>query len=352
MNAGLVDSHGRVMRDLRVSLTERCNFRCLYCLPETEEAANFYRVKMGVSSEPKTPFVFKLPNRAKSEILSFEEIERVVRISASLGIQKIRLTGGEPLLRHDLPDLVRRIAVIPGIEDIAMTSNGFLFEKRARDLVRAGLKRISFSMDSLDRANFKKITGRDGLNEVLGSIRLAKEVGLTPVKVNAVVIRGINDHEIESLAAFGAQEGFAMRFIEFMPLDSSRAWLKEMVVSGREILERLKGRFDLERIVGDQSETAKRWRIRGTESEIGIIAPVTEPFCGHCNRLRLTADGKMRTCLFSVTEHDLRGLLRAGADDESVARRLREIVGLKEDRHHIGEAGFQQPERSMSCIGG
>jgi GTP 3',8-cyclase len=352
VSAGLVDSHGRVMRDLRVSLTERCNFRCLYCLPETEEAANFYRVKMGVSNESKTPFVFKLPERPRHEILSFEEIERIVRIAAELGVQKVRLTGGEPLLRRDLPDLVRRIARIPGIEDLAMTSNGFLFEKLGRDLVRAGLKRMSFSMDSLEPANFKKITGRDGLDKVQGSIRLAKELGLTPVKVNAVVIRGINDHEIESLASFAAAEGFAMRFIEFMPLDSSRAWLKEMVVPGREILERLKTRFDLEPVIGNRSETAKRWRIRGTTSELGIIAPVTEPFCGHCNRLRLTADGKIRTCLFSVTEHDLRGLLRAGADDATIAKRLREIVGLKEDRHHIGEEGFQQPERSMSCIGG
>jgi cyclic pyranopterin phosphate synthase len=219
-------------------------------------------------------------------------------------------------------------------------------------LARAGLKRMSFSMDSLDAANFKKITGRDGLNEVQGSIRLAKELGLSPVKVNAVIIRGINDHEIEPLAAFAAREGFAMRFIEFMPLDSSRAWLKEMVVPGREILARLNARFELEPVAAKPSETAKRWRIRGTDSELGIIAPVTEPFCGHCNRLRLTADGKIRTCLFSVTEHDLRGLLRAGADDAAIARRLREIVGLKEDRHHIGEEGFRQPERSMSCIGG
>jgi cyclic pyranopterin phosphate synthase len=352
VSGGLVDSHGRVMRDLRVSLTERCNFRCLYCLPETEEAANFYRVKVGVSNESKAPFIFKLPERPRHEILSFEEIERLVRIAAGLGVHKIRLTGGEPLLRRDLPDLVRRIAKIPGIEDVAMTSNGFLFEKLGRDLVRAGLKRMSFSMDSLDPANFKKITGRDGLDKVQGSIRLAKELGLNPVKVNAVVIRGINDHEIEALASFAAAEGFAMRFIEFMPLDSSRAWLKEMVVPGREILERLKARFDLEPVIGNRSETAKRWRIRGTASELGIIAPVTEPFCGHCNRIRLTADGKIRTCLFSITEHDLRALLRAGADDATIAKRLRAIVGLKEDRHHIGEEGFQQPERSMSCIGG
>jgi cyclic pyranopterin phosphate synthase len=338
------------MRDLRVSLTERCNFRCLYCLPETEEAANFYRAKVG--GENRAPFVFKLSERPKAEILRFEEIERIVRIGVELGIRKVRLTGGEPLLRKNLPELVRMIAAIPGIDDLAMTTNGFLFPKLGPALAAAGLKRVSFSMDSLDRANFKKMTGRDGLEEVQASIRLAKELGLTPVKVNAVVIRGINDHELESLAAFAAAESFSMRFIEFMPLDSSRAWLKEMVTPGREILARLRARFDLELLPRNHSETAQRWRIRGTQAEIGIIAPVTEPFCGHCNRLRLTADGKIRTCLFSVSEHDLRSLLRAGADDPAIARRLREIVGLKEDRHHIGEKDFVQPERSMSCIGG
>jgi GTP 3',8-cyclase len=350
VNAELVDSHGRVMRDLRISLTERCNFRCLYCLPETEEAANFYRAKVG--GENRAPFVFKMPERAKSEILTFEEIDRLVRISVGLGIRKIRLTGGEPLLRKNLPELVRMLAVIPGIEDMAMTTNGFLFQKLGPALAKAGLKRISFSMDSLDRANFKKMTGRDGLEEVQASIRLAKELGLNPVKVNAVVIRGINDHEIEALAAFAVTEGFTMRFIEFMPLDSSRAWLKEMVTPGREILARLQARFNLEQVKRHPSETARRWRIAGTEAEIGIIAPVTEPFCGHCNRLRLTADGKLRTCLFSVGEHDLRMLMRAGADDLKLAKRLKEIVGLKEDRHHIGEEGFVQPERTMSCIGG
>ena len=338
------------MRDLRVSLTERCNFRCLYCLPETEEAANFYRTKINGASP--TPFVFKLPERPKSEILTFEEIARLVRISAGLGIQKIRLTGGEPLLRKNLADLVGCIAAIPGIEDLAMTSNGYLFSQLGPGLAAAGLKRMSFSMDSLDRANFKKMTGRDGLEEVLASIRLAKKLGLTPVKVNAVVIRGINDHELESLAEFAAREGFAMRFIEFMPLDSSRAWLKEMVVPGHEILQRLKARFDLEEVPREKSETARRWRIRGADSELGIIAPVTEPFCGHCNRLRLTADGKIRTCLFSIGEHDLRGMMRAGASDRVLEDRLREIVGLKEARHHIGEPDFVQPERSMSCIGG
>lgn len=340
------------MRDLRISLTERCNFRCLYCLPETEEAANFYRTKFNGASATVAPFVFKLPTRPRAEILSFEEIERLVRVSVALGITKIRLTGGEPLLRRDLAQLVRKLTAIDGIEDLAITTNGFLFQKIGPSLAEAGLKRVTFSMDSLDRDNFKKITGRDGLEEAQAGIRLAKELGLEPVKVNSVVIRGINDHEIEALARFGMQEGFAMRFIEFMPLDSSRAWLKEMVVPGREILQRLQASFDLEEAPRRKSETARRWQIRGSTAEIGIIAPVTEPFCGHCNRLRLTADGKIRTCLFSVAEHDLRGLLRGGADDVALAERLREIVGQKEERHHIGEEGFVQPERTMSCIGG
>lgn len=338
------------MRDLRISLTERCNFRCLYCLPETEEAANFYRSKL--PDAHAAPFVFKLPDRPKAELLTFEEIERLARLFVASGIRKLRLTGGEPLLRKGIVGLVGALSKIPELEDLAMTSNGFLFPKLGADLARAGLRRVTFSLDSLDRNNSKRITGRDGLEAVLASIRLARELGLAPVKVNAVVIRGINDHEIEALAEFALREGFVMRFIEFMPLDSSRAWLKEMVVPGREILERLRAKFPLERIKGERAETARRWQVAGSEAEFGIIAPVTEPFCGHCNRLRLTADGKIRTCLFSLGEHDLRDLMRAGADEPALARRLRQIVGLKEERHHIGEAGFEQPERTMSCIGG
>src|SRR5882724_2837269 len=228
----LVDSHGRILRDLRVSITDRCNFRCLYCLPETEAAHNFYRGRWAALPDSK-PIARQW--QPKSKILTFEEIERVVRVAAGLGIQKVRLTGGEPLLRTDVEDLVSRLAVIPGIEDLAMTSNGFLFQEKGRALRDAGLRRISFSLDSLDRANFQKMTGRDGLEEVLASIRLARELGMDPVKVNAVIIRGINDHEIEALAEFARGENVAIRFIEFMPLDSARAWLKEIVVPGRDI---------------------------------------------------------------------------------------------------------------------
>jgi GTP 3',8-cyclase len=351
MTAGplLVDSQGRVMRDLRVSVTDRCNFRCMYCLPETEAAENFYRNRWATVVNP-APIVRQW--QPKQNILSFEEIERLVRVAVALGVEKIRITGGEPLLRQDVEKLVARLGGIPGVRDLAMTTNGFLFQKKARALREAGLQRVSFSCDSLDRENFKRITGRDGLPELLASVRLAQEAGFSPVKVNAVIIRGINDHEIEALADFAARESLVMRFIEFMPLDSGRAWQREMVVPGSEILRRLQARFSLVPIKsGNASETAKRWRI-GESAEIGIIAPVSEPFCGHCNRLRLTADGKMRTCLFSVVEHDFRQRLRGRATDEELANYLREVVGQKEERHHIGEPEFKFASRSMSCIGG
>jgi GTP 3',8-cyclase len=346
----LIDSQGRILRDLRVSITDRCNFRCLYCLPETEAAQNFYRGHWA-----------HLPNSApilqqwvpRANILSFEEIERVIRLAVGLGIHKVRLTGGEPLLRHNVEDLVARIAGIDGLTDLAMTTNGFLFLPKAAALRAAGLRRISFSLDSLDRDNFRKITGRDGLEEVLASIRRAQELGLSPVKVNAVIIRGLNDHEIEALGEFAHQNHLSLRFIEFMPLDSARAWLKEMVVPGHEMLSRLRARFALRPVAPDNpSATARRWSFSDGPGEIGIIAPVSEPFCGHCNRLRLTADGKIRTCLFSVTEHDLRSRLRGGASDEQIAEWLRGVVWQKEDRHHIGEPEFVPPSRSMSCIGG
>ncbi len=396
----LADSHGRVLRDLRVSLTDRCNFRCLYCLPETEAAQNFYRGHWAQMPNPAPIGRQWLP---RSQILSFEEIERIVRVAVGLGIQKIRLTGGEPLLRSDVEQLVARVAAIPGVEDLAMTTNGFMFAPKARALRGAGLRRVSFSLDSLDRDNFKKITGRDGLAEVLQSISLAQELGFHPVKVNAVVIRDINDHEIESLAGFARERNLSLRFIEFMPLDSARAWQKEMVVPGKEIIERLRAHFSLtpgfspvkQRAVAETtasavsagskavetapshfptahtglkpganetgllpaasdnpSSTSKRWTFADGRGEIGIIAPVSEPFCGQCNRIRLTADGKIRTCLFSVTEHDMRPLLRNGASDDEIAGWLRGVVLQKEARHHIGEAEFVQPSRSMSCIGG
>jgi cyclic pyranopterin phosphate synthase len=346
----LTDSFGRVLRDLRVSLTDRCNFRCLYCLPETEAALNFYRGHWAHLPDP-APIAHQW--QPKANLLTFEEIERVVRLAADLGINKVRLTGGEPLLRQEVERLVACIVKIPGISDLAITTNGFLFPVKARALREAGLRRVSFSLDSLDRSNFQKMTGRDALAEVLASITLAQELGFHPVKINAVVIRGINDHEIESLAEFARERHLSFRFIEFMPLDSGRAWLKEMVVPGREILERLRARFDLRpALPANPSETAKRWAFPDGRGELGIIAPVSEPFCGHCNRIRLTADGKIRTCLFSVGEHDLRTLLRGTASDAEICAWLQEVARHKEERHHIGEPEFVAPERTMSCIGG
>ncbi len=341
------------MRDLRISVTDRCNFRCMYCLPETEEAAQFYQSRFDAikNPNPKQPRTYDWLPRA--QILNFEEIERLARLAVELGVEKLRVTGGEPLLRQDVEKLVAQLAAIPGVKDLAMTTNGFLFLRKAHALRAAGLKRVSFSMDSLDAENFKKMTGREGLREVLAGIQTAKELGFHPVKVNAVVIRGVNDHELENLAAFARDQNLSFRFIEFMPLDSGRTWLKELVVPGREILARLRARFDLQPLRSDnKSETARRWAFPDGRGEIGIIAPVSEPFCGHCNRLRLTADGKLRTCLFSLGEHDLKPMLRGGAPDEEIKAVLAELVWQKEERHHIGEPDFIQPQRTMSCIGG
>ncbi|MGO8674286.1 MAG: GTP 3',8-cyclase MoaA [Limisphaerales bacterium] len=346
----LVDAQGRVLRDLRVSLTDRCNFRCLYCLPESEAARNFYRGHWATMPN-SAPILQQWAPR--SQLLSFEEIERVVRLAVGWGIRKIRLTGGEPLLRHEVENLVARLAAIPEVSDLAMTSNGFLFAQKALALRAAGLRRISFSLDSLDRDNFRRITGRDNLREVLHSISLAQDLGFHPVKVNAVVIRGINDHEIEALAQFARDRDLCCRFIEFMPLDSARAWLKEMVVPAREVLDRLQARFNLHALAPENpSATAKLWGFTDAPGKVGLVAPVTEPFCGHCNRIRLTADGKIRTCLFSVAEHDLRARLRLGASDDELAEWLKAVVWHKEPRHHIGEPDFVPPSRTMSCIGG
>lgn len=348
----LADSHGRVMRDLRVSVTDRCNFRCLYCLPETEEAANFYRTKFTgahASASSLRPIEWK----PRDQLLTFEEIERFVRIAVGLGIEKIRVTGGEPLLRQGVEKLIAKLAAIPGVKDLAMTTNGFAFAAKARQLRDAGLQRVSFSLDSLDATNFKKMTGRDGLREVLHGIDVARELGFAPVKVNSVVIRGMNDHEIDSLVDFARARELQLRFIEFMPLDSGRGWLRDLVVSGKEILERIAARHELIPLAPENpSATARRWGFADGRGGLGIIAPVTEPFCGHCNRLRLTADGQIRTCLFSLGEHDVKQSLRTGVTDAEMAARLRAIVWQKEERHHIGEPEFVQPPRTMSCIGG
>jgi cyclic pyranopterin phosphate synthase len=329
----LTDSYGRQIRDLRVSLTDRCNFRCFYCLPHGEP--------------PMSP---------KSQTLSFEEITRACEIFVSLGIEKLRLTGGEPMLRRDLDVLVRQLAPLKraGLRDLALTTNGYFLPEHAQGLKDAGLDRVTVSLDSLRRATFDRMTGVDALDRVLKGIEAAKRAALTPIKINAVVVRGYNEEEVADFAAFAREHDVAMRFIEFMPLDSGHDWSRDAVVSGREIRERIEERFALVPAqVRRGAETSSRWRFAdGAPGEIGIIAPVTEAFCGACSRIRLTADGQIRTCLFSTVEHSLRDVLRSGATRDEVVDYIKGVVLKKEPRHFINDPDFRQPARTMSFIGG
>jgi len=328
----LKDSYGRIIRDLRVSVTDRCNFRCFYCLPHG-------------SPEETAP---------KSSVLTYEEIVLAVEVFASLGVEKVRLTGGEPMLRRDIETLVAKLARLPGLKDLALTTNGFNLAERAAGLKAAGLDRVTVSLDSLKRAAFTEMTGVDMLSRVLAGLRAAERVGLTPVKVNAVIVRGHNEGEVGDMAAFAREHGVHMRFIEYMPLDSGHGWSRERVVSGAEIRAAINERFQLvARRVERGSETATRYRFAdGAPGEVGIIAPVTEPFCGACSRVRLTADGQLRTCLFSKVEHSLRDLIRSGASRAEVADYIRSVALRKEPRHYINETHFEQPARTMSLIGG
>jgi cyclic pyranopterin phosphate synthase len=329
----LQDSYGRAIRDLRISVTDRCQFRCFYCLP---------------NGEP--------PLARKDTILTFEEILRAARVFVGLGIEKVRLTGGEPMLRRDLEVLVGGLAALKphGLRDIALTTNGFSIREKAVRLKEAGLDRITISLDSLDRENFRDITGVDKLEEVLDAIQAAKEAGLEPVKINAVVVRGRNEHELADFARFARETGVSMRFIEFMPLDSGHEWSREMVVSGREVRDAISAEYPLVLKNGERgSETAWKYSFAdGAPGEIGIIAPVTEMFCGQCSRIRLTADGQIRTCLFSAVEHDLRAVLRTAGSDSDVEEYIRSVTLKKEARHHINDLDFVQPDRTMSFIGG
>lgn len=332
MNAVLKDSYGRQIRDLRVSLTDRCNFRCFYCLPHGEP-----------------------PIAPKSEMLSYEEIEYACEIFVSLGIEKIRLTGGEPMMRRDIETIIRKLSALkPRLHDLALTTNGYFLPGRAAELKTAGLDRITISIDSLKRDVFKQMTGVDVLDRVLEGIEAAKRAGLTPIKVNAVIVRGHNEDEVADFAAFAREHDIGMRFIEFMPLDSGHEWSREMVVSGREMLQRIEERYPLVPVkVARGSETSSRYRFSdNAPGEIGIIAPVTEPFCGACSRIRLTADGQIRTCLFSTVEHSLRDCLRSGAKRAEIVEYIESVVMKKEPRHYINDPEFMQPERTMSFIGG
>jgi len=329
----LKDSYNRPIRDLRVSLTDRCNFRCFYCLPHGEP-----------------------PIAPKEQMLSYEEIEYVCEIFVELGIEKIRLTGGEPMMRQDIEVIIGKLAKLKsrGLRDLALTTNGYFLPNRAQGLKDAGLDRITISLDSLKRDMFKRMTGVDVLDRVLEGLDAAKAAGLQPIKINAVIVRGHNEDEVADFAAFARQHDVKMRFIEFMPLDSGHEWSRDDVVSGREIRERIEERFLLEPVsVSRGSETASRYRFaHGAPGEIGIIAPVTEAFCGACSRIRLTADGQIRTCLFSTVEHSLRDVVRDGASRAEIIAFIEGVVLKKEPRHYINEPDFVAPSRSMSFIGG
>lgn len=328
----LSDKYGRTIRDLRLSLTDRCNFRCFYCLPSGKPAL-----------------------ARKDTILSFEEIFHISRIFVSLGIEKIRLTGGEPLIRRDVPLLVEKLSALkPKLKDIALTTNGFDFPRYAQALKDAGLDRVTLSLDSLQRERFAEITGVDALDRALAAIDAAKEFGFEPVKVNAVIVRGRNDDELADFARFAREKSITMRFIEFMPLDSDQNWTREAMVSGAEMRDRINEVFPLT-LKETKRGAGTSWKYTfadGSPGEIGIIAPVTDMFCGQCSRVRLTADGQIRTCLFSVKEHDLRSLIRSGAGDEEIAAFIESCVYQKEAGHNINDKDFVQPSRTMSFIGG
>lgn len=328
----LRDSYGRAIRDLRVSLTDRCNFRCFYCLPHGEP-----------------------PIAPKEQMLSYEEIEFVCDVFVSLGIEKIRLTGGEPMLRRDIETIIRKLGKLkPALHDLALTTNGYFLPERAQGLKDAGLDRVTISLDSLKRDVFKRMTGVDVLDKVLAGIAATKNAGLEPIKINAVIVRGHNEDEVADFAAFAREHDVKMRFIEFMPLDSGHEWSRADVVSGKEIRERINERFPLVRVdVARGSDTSSRYRFAdGAPGEIGIIAPVTEPFCGACSRIRLTADGQIRTCLFSTVEHSLRDVIRSGASRAEIENYIESVILKKEPRHFINDPGFVAPSRTMSFIGG
>jgi cyclic pyranopterin phosphate synthase len=330
--AALKDSYGRAIRDLRVSLTDRCNFRCFYCLPHGEP-----------------------PIAPKEQMLSYEEIEYACGIFVDLGIEKIRLTGGEPMMRRDIETIITKLSAFkPRLRDLALTTNGYFLPGRAEGLKAAGLDRITISLDSLKGDVFRRMTGVDVLDRVLEGIDAAKRAGLAPIKINAVVVRGHNEDEVVDFARFAREHDIKMRFIEYMPLDSGHDWRREDVVSGREIRESINEHFLLVPLkVNRGSETSARYRFAdGAPGEIGIIAPVTEPFCGACSRIRLTADGQIRTCLFSTVEHSLRDMLRSGATRAEIIDYIESVVMQKEPRHYINDPGFIQPSRTMSFIGG
>jgi cyclic pyranopterin phosphate synthase len=326
----LIDSFGRVHNNLRISVTDRCNIRCTYCMPET---------------------VRFLP---RADLLTFEEIERLVRVAAGLGIDKIRLTGGEPLVRRDLPRLVAKVAAIPGIKDIGLTTNGMLLAPIARELWDAGLRRINVSLDTLDPDRFRELTRRDGLEQVIEGIFAAKGAGFDPIKLNAIAIKGVTEPDVVPLARFAREHGLELRFIEYMPLDAGNLWERGKVLLAEEILGLLgEGIGPLAPTPDhDPRAPAVDYDYVDGGGRVGMIASVSRPFCGSCNRLRLTADGKLRNCLFALDETDLRPLLRNEPKDEMISQALLDSVAGKWEGHEINTASFIKPERLMHTMGG
>jgi cyclic pyranopterin phosphate synthase len=324
----LIDPFGRTIRDLRISVTDRCNFRCTYCMPEE-----------GMQWLPR------------SEVLTFEEIERLAAIFVQrFDVDGLRLTGGEPTVRAHLPVLVRKLAAL-GV-DLAMTTNGATLANLAHELRDAGLRRINISLDTLQRDKFERMTRRDELERVLLGIDAAKEAGFAPVKINAVVERGVNDDEIVDLARFGRERGVEVRFIEFMPLDATGHWMNDKVVGQDDIVAAIHAVHPLEVVPARGAAPANTWRYLDGGGTVGVIPTVTKPFCGDCDRVRLTADGQFRTCLFATTEFDLRQLMRDGATDDDLAAEIQRAVGTKWAGHQINQVTFVRPRRTMSQIGG
>jgi GTP 3',8-cyclase len=326
----LVDGHGRAIGDVRISVTDRCNFRCQYCMPADG-----------------------LPWLERSALLTYEEIERLVRLLASMGVHDVRLTGGEPLVRRELWRLIEQLSAIPEVEDLSLTTNGYLLTRQVDKLVAAGLKRINVSLDALAPDRFFQLTRRDSLAQVLEGLKAAQShPELRPIKINVVALKDFTEAEVVRFAEFARQNPYEVRFIEFMPLDADRAWTRDKVLPNAEIVRMIDEVYPLEPVGRERHGTARRYRFRDGTGEMGFISPVTEPFCGDCNRIRLTAEGELRTCLFSMTETDLRGPLRAGATDAELEQLIRDAVWRKELKHHVNDPGFVQPPRTMSQIGG
>jgi GTP 3',8-cyclase len=326
----LKDGHGRLIGDLRVSVTDRCNFRCQYCMPAEG-----------------------LPWLDREEILTFEEITRLVTLFAAMGVHDVRLTGGEPLVRRDFPRLARMLADIEQVHDLSVTTNGYLLERDAEALVQSGIDRFNVSVDSLQKDRFFELTRRNALPQVLrGLEKLAQYPEAHPIKINAVAMRDFTEEEAIPMAEFARRTPYEVRFIEFMPLDADHAWSADQVLTGAEIRAAIDAVYPLEPEPREPHSTARVYRFKDGQGKIGFINPVSEPFCGDCNRVRLTADGRLRTCLFSLNETDLRTPIRAGAGDPELEQIIRDAVWRKELKHHVGEPGFIQPARSMSAIGG